>query len=170
MARNRTIWRFQGSAADGPVVVSRIEHPSVFATAEALQTSGRTIRWLDVDSDGEIRIELLADLISSNAPPASLVSIMSANNETGVLQPIDQAAAICRAAGVPLHVDATQSIGKLPMNLDALGASAVTFTAHKFHGPVGVGALWIDAGVSVDPCCMEGSNSWKHVPAPSRSR
>ena len=145
-------------------MVSRIEHPSVLAAAEALQAGGRTIRWLDVDAGGEIRVELLEDLILDQPNPATLVSIMSANNETGVLQPIDRVAEICHAAGVPLHVDATQSIGKLPVQLDTLGASAVTFTAHKFHGPVGVGALWLDSGIKVRPLFHGGEQQLETRP------
>lgn len=140
----------------GPIVISRMEHSSVMAAAEAQRAAGRSIRYLDVDEQGEIRLDQLNDLLWDMDGPASLVSIMSANNETGVVQPILEAAAICRAAGVPLHVDATQSIGKLPLALDALGASAVTLTAHKFHGPVGVGALWIAPGMKVRPLLVGG--------------
>ena len=89
---------------------------------------------------------------------------MSANNETGVLQPIEQAAAICRSAGVPLHIDATQSVGKLPINLDSLGAAAVTFSAHKFHGPAGIGALWINTGVSIKPMLHGGEQQLESRP------
>ena len=122
---------------NGPLIVSRIEHPSVLAVAEDFQKSGRRVAWLDVDSNGIIDIDSLEPLIKSIAAdePVGLVSIMSANNETGVLQPIQQAAEICQAADVPLHVDATQTIGKLPTDLTELGAAAVSFTAHKFHGP-----------------------------------
>ncbi len=153
-----------GIGDNGPIVLSRIEHPSVLAAAEALQAGGRTIRWLDVDARGEIRVELLEQLISDHATPATLVSTMSANNETGVLQPIDRVSEICRAAGVPLHVDATQSVGKLPFQLDSLGASAVTFTAHKFHGPAGVGGLWLDSGIKVRPILHGGEQQLETRP------
>lgn len=153
-----------GIGDDGPVVVSRIEHPSVVATAEAMQACGRTVRWLDVDPEGEINVECLSALIEADQNRATLVSLMSANNETGVLQPIRRAAEICRASGVPLHVDATQSIGKLPIQLDSLGASAVTFSAHKFHGPPGVGALWIDAGLPIQPMLHGGQQQLETRP------
>lgn len=153
----------RGIGGDGPLVVSRIEHPSVLAAAQALEAEGRTVRWLDVDPGGEIDLEKLPTLIAGDQP-AALVSIMSANNETGVLQPIEQAAVICRDAGVPLHVDATQSVGKLPVDLASLGAAAVTFSAHKFHGPTGIGALWIDAGISIKPMLHGGEQQLESRP------
>ena len=128
-----------GLGDGGPIILSRIEHPSVIATAQWLEQQGQTLRWLDVDHDGLIKVEQLKDLISIDGCNASLVSLMAANNETGVVQPILQAAEICRVSGVPLHVDATQTVGKLPLNLQETGVSALTFTAHKFHGPAGVG-------------------------------
>jgi len=146
----------------GPIVLSRLEHPSVLATAEALHAAtGRPLRWLDVDRSGVVSLDSLADLISGKgardgAGKAGLVSLMSANNETGVIQPVEMASQICRAANVPLHVDATQSVGKIPIELDTWGCSAVTFTAHKLHGPVGVGGLWLAPGVQVRPVMHGG--------------
>jgi cysteine desulfurase len=77
--------------------------------------------------------------------PTRLVSLMWGNNETGVLQPIAEAAQMCRAAGVPLHTDAVQVVGKLPVDFDQMRVSALSLAAHKFHGPRGVGALLVDA-------------------------
>ena len=137
---------------DCPLIVSRIEHPSVLATAQAMQAAGRDVRWWDVDQNGVVDLKKLPSLLENDAQPkAGLVSLMSANNETGVLQPIAATAQICDRAGVALHIDATQTIGKLPTDLDQLGASAVTFTAHKFHGPAGIGALWINGQTKVRP-------------------
>ena len=116
------------------------------------------------DTEGEIRVDLLTSLICEDDVPAALVSVMSANNETGVLHPIDRVASICRDAGVPLHVDATQSIGKLPVSLDSWGASAVTFSAHKFHGPTGIGGLWLDSGVQVRPILYGGEQQLESRP------
>ena len=119
-----------GLGEQGPIILSRIEHPSVIATAQRLEQQGRTLRWLEVDRDGLIQVEALKNLITIDGTRASLVSIMAANNETGVLQPIRQAADICRVAAVPMHVDGTQTVGKLPLNLEDCGVSALTFTAH----------------------------------------
>ena len=113
------------------VLISRIEHPSVFAVAESLRAAGHSLFWLPVDRHGVVDLESLDELLGRNQGRIAVVSIMSANNETGVLQPVKRAAEMCRRAGVPLHVDATQSIGKVAVDLDALGAEAVTFTAGR---------------------------------------
>ncbi len=133
---------------NAPLVVSRIEHASVVEPARAAEASGREVRWVPVDRNGVVDLDALASQLTHNGRLAGLVSLMSANNETGVRQPIEHAAEICRDAKVPLHVDATQSIGKVPVDLGRWGASAVTFTPHKCHGPLGVGGLWLAAGVA----------------------
>ena len=149
----------------GPLVVSEIEHPSVRATAQHQQANGREVRWIPVDRGGVIHLDALASMIDPPGEQAAvLVSMMSANNETGVIQPIQQAAEICRSAGVPLHIDATQSIGKVPVDLDALDAAAVTFTAHKLHGPVGIGGLWLASGVKIQPVFHGGSQQLESRP------
>jgi len=140
-----------GLGDHGPLVLSRIEHPSVLATAKWLERRGRPLRWLEVDQDGLVRLDQLEAMISTDDHNIALVSLMAANNETGVIQPISEAAELCRKAGILLHVDATQTIGKLPLNLENSGISALTFTAHKFHGPAGVGGLWLAPEVNVEP-------------------
>ena len=115
----------------GSLVLSPIEHPSVLATVKWLEQQGRSLRWLEVDQDGLVRLDQLETLISADDHDIALVSLMAANNETGVIQPISQAAEICQKAGIPLHVDATQTVGKLPLNLEDSGISALTFTAHQ---------------------------------------
>ena len=139
-----------------PIVISRIEHPSILATAKAMAAQGRDVRWLDVDNAGRVRLDQLKSMLDQDDPKAALVSIMSANNETGVIQPIEEAARICRATGVPLHVDATQTVGKQVFHITDLGVAAVTLSAHKFHGPAGVGALWIDRGIRLQPMLHGG--------------
>ena len=150
---------------DAPLVVSSIEHPSILQAAKQQAASGREVRFLPVDGDGVIQLEGLASMIDPpGGRPAGLVSIMSANNETGVLQPIEQAAQICRDLDVPLHIDATQSLGKVPFRLDHVPAAAVTFTAHKLHGPAGVGGLWLAAGQKIRPVFHGGSQQLESRP------
>ncbi|MEM9645135.1 MAG: cysteine desulfurase family protein [Planctomycetota bacterium] len=142
-----------------PLVISEIEHPSVLAVGQHLERAGREVRRLPVDTDGVVRVERLAKLIDGDGQPkskAGLVSVMSANNETGVIQPVEAIAELCRAKQVPLHIDATQSVGKVPFSPQELGAAAVTFAAHKFHGPAGVGALWLNQGVNLVPLLHGG--------------
>src|SRR5207253_2631483 len=84
---------------------------------------------------------LLSDAGAGSIPPVRLVSVMLGNNETGVVQPIAELAAVCNEAGVPMHTDAVQAAGKRPVNFRQLGVAALSVAAHKFHGPRGVGAL-----------------------------
>ena len=153
-----------GLSDQGLLVLSRIEHPSILATAGWLEQRGRSLRWLEVDQDGLIRMDQLEAMISAEGHDIALVSLMAANNETGVIQPMSQASEICRQAGIPLHVDATQTVGKLPLNLRDSGISAMTFTAHKFHGPAGVGGLWLAPQVKVEPVFHGGEQQLETRP------
>lgn len=139
-----------------PLVVSAIEHPSVLQCASNQAAAGRVVRVIPVDSSGAINLDAAAQWISGTLPRPSLVSVMAANNETGVIQPIEQLAAICQDAAVALHVDATQSVGKLPVDFRKLGIAALTATAHKFHGPAGIGLLLVRSDTAVRPLMYGG--------------
>ncbi len=140
----------------GPLVISAIEHPSVLEAARHQAAGGRTVRVIPVTHEGVIDLSLAEQVIGDTDQRPALVSVMSANNETGVIQPTQALAAICRQAAVPLHVDATQSIGTQPVSLDTWGADALTISAHKFHGPVGVGLLLVRRGVPLRPALFGG--------------
>lgn len=139
-----------------PLVVSAIEHPSVLECARNQAAAGRLVRVIPVDSSGVINLDAAAELLVPAKPRPSLVSVMAANNETGVIQPIERLAAICQAAGVPLHIDATQSVGKLAVDFQKLNVAALTVSAHKFHGPAGIGLLLVRSGVAVRPLMYGG--------------
>lgn len=143
------------SPASAPleIIVSAIEHPSVLGPAEHLERQGWRVHRLGVSRDGVIDLAELGDQIN---PRTRLVSIMLGNNETGAIQPVAEVAEICRAAGVPLHTDAVQVAGKLPVDFQRLGVAAMTVSAHKLHGPVGVGALIVRHGVSLAPQLFGG--------------
>jgi cysteine desulfurase len=132
-------------APAGPVqrlLVSAIEHPSVLSGG---QFSPDAISTVPVTRSGVIDLEQLRARLAESAP--TLVSVMAANNETGALQPISEVAGIVHAAGGLLHVDAIQAFGKIPLNVNHLGADLATISAHKIGGPKGVGALILAAGV-----------------------
>ncbi len=123
------------------LIVSATEHPCV---AEAATASGKPVKMLSVDRDGVVDLKKLAQLLA--LPGKAVVAIHHANNESGAIQPIAEAAKLVRAAGGWLHVDAIQSAGKIPVDLRDLGADSLTLSAHKLGGPQGVGALVLKEG------------------------
>lgn len=141
----------------GALLVSSIEHPSILAAAERAAIMGREVIQIPVNREGVIDIESLRQRVANHSrEPIALVSIMSANNETGVLQPIDLASKICREQGICLHTDAVQVLGKSELCFESLGVDAMTITSHKLHGPVGVGALVLRHGVPIAPQAFGG--------------
>jgi cysteine desulfurase len=135
------------------LVISAIEHPSIAAQADELARAGWQIDRLGVDADGVIHI---ADLPCLMRPETRLVAAMLANNETGVLQPVAGLAAIGAEHGVPLHTDAAQAAGKLPLSFCDLGAATMSVAAHKFGGPLGAGALIVRNDVALSPQLLGG--------------
>ena len=123
------------------IAVSSIEHPCVTAPAQELARQGWALRSLKVTRDGTID---LADVDAALAASTGLVSVMLANNETGVIQDVAAVGARARRAGAVMHTDAVQALGKIPVNFAALHVQAMTLSAHKIYGPKGVGALVID--------------------------
>lgn len=144
-----------GEARAGQILVSAVEHPSVSTPAMSLLQRGRTVHTLPVDSQGVVRLDMLVEHLIDG--PTSLVSVMLGNNETGVLQPIEQIAQLCQTHGVPLHVDAVQAVGKIPIYFRQWGLSALTLSAHKLHGPRGIGGLLLAPGVNPTPQIIGGS-------------
>ncbi len=151
------IARGQGGPEPGQVIVSAIEHASVIQPAEHLLEQGWRLDSLGVGPDGVIRVEQLPTLLT---PQTRLVSVMLGNHETGVLQPVSQLVPICREVGVPVHTDAVQVAGKLPIDFGGLGVSALTIAAHKLQGPLGIGALIVRSGVSIEPLHFGGHQQW----------
>jgi cysteine desulfurase len=128
------------------IVFSSVEHAGHLCLAHALADAGVQVDFIPVSRDGRLDLRAAAALIG---PDVALVSLMAANNETGVLMPITEVATLTQAAGALLHVDATQFIGKQPFDFSSFGADAVSMSAHKLQGPKGVGALLLRHGVAI---------------------
>jgi cysteine desulfurase len=137
----------------GHLIISAIEHPSITALADHLAHSGYRVDHLGVDPRGVIRVDDLRRLLR---PETRLVAAMVANNETGVLQPVSELAAICDERGVPLHTDAAQAAGKLPLSFQDLGVATMGIAAHKFGGPLGMGALIVRHDIDLAPQLLGG--------------
>lgn len=145
----------------GHLVVSAVEHPSVLEPATELLERGWRLDTLGVTSDGVVRVEDLSSLL---APDTRVVSVILGNHETGVLQPVAELSRICGEAGVPLHTDAIQAVGKLPVDFRSLGVAAMSIAAHKFQGPVGIGALILRGGTLLRPIHFGGHQQWGFRP------
>lgn len=135
------------------IIISGVEHPAVFATASFLQSLGVEVTILSVGSDASLDPKILKEAISDDV---ALVSIMSANNETGVIFPINELCEIAHEYGALFHTDAVQAIGKIPVDVKKSGVDFLSFSAHKFHGPKGVGGLFIKDGASLTPLLHGG--------------
>jgi cysteine desulfurase len=135
------------------LVTSTVEHSATRELCKQLTREGVEVVEIPVDQGGAIDLDRLKESIDDQT---ALVSIMWANNETGVLFPVQQIAENCRPARVPFHCDATQAIGKIPVDFRALGIDVASVAAHKFHGPKGVGAMFLRRGVRCPPLVIGG--------------
>lgn len=137
------------------IVVSAVEHSAVRRYAEELARRGCEVTSIGVDESGDVDLAAIERAIRPNT---AIVSMMWANNETGVLFPVEKIAQICREKRVPFHTDAVQTIGKIPMILRESAINLLSLSAHKFHGPKGVGALYIKMGTAFQPSVFGGSH------------
>ncbi len=129
------------------------EHPAVLACFEALAKRGYEVTLLPVERDGLVSIEALEDALRDDT---ALLSVMAANNEIGVLQPLEAIGALCEARGILLHCDAAQAVGKVPLDVRRAKIDLLSLSGHKLYGPKGVGALYVARGVRMKPVLFGG--------------
>ncbi|HBW22121.1 MAG: cysteine desulfurase NifS [Elusimicrobia bacterium GWA2_56_46] len=135
------------------IVTTRVEHPGVLNVCKFLETQGYRITYLPVDPEGRLNLE---DLKLAVTPETALVSIMWANNETGVIFPVEEAARIVHAKGALFHTDAVQAAGKIPINLRDAKIDMLSLSGHKLHAPKGIGVLYVKKGARFSPFLMGG--------------
>jgi cysteine desulfurase len=148
------------SSRGGHLISCRTEHHAVLNAVEHLEKhEDFEVTWLNVSRDGIVDLDQLADSIR---PETRLVSIMAANNETGVIQPLPEISKLCRAKGALLHSDMVQSFGKIDIDLSLVDAAS--FAAHKFYGPKGAGLLFLRSGLSIEPIMFGGAHENQRRP------
>jgi cysteine desulfurase len=135
------------------IITTRVEHPAVLATCREMQAAGFKLVELGVDRDGQIDLEELKSEVDDDT---AIVTIMYANNETGVIFPIDKIAEIVKAKGAVFHTDAVQAVGKLALNLDESNIDLLSLSGHKLHAPKGIGVLYIRKGTRISPFIVGG--------------
>jgi cysteine desulfurase len=151
------------SSRGGHVISCRAEHHAVLNAIEHLEKwEGFEVTWLNISRDGIVDLDQLSRSIR---PDTRLISIMAANNETGVIQPLAEISQICRAKGAPLHSDMVQSFGKIDFGPAGTGlVDAASFAAHKFYGPKGAGLLFLRSGLSIQPIMFGGAHENERRP------
>jgi cysteine desulfurase NifS len=135
------------------IITTSIEHPAVLNTCKFLENLGYKVTYLEVDEFGYLHPEKLRDTINHDT---ILISIMMANNEVGTILPINELSAIAHARGVLFHTDAVQAVGKIKVDVNELNVDMLSLSAHKFHGPKGIGALYVKKGIELEPLIHGG--------------
>ena len=138
------------------IITTNVEHHAILHTCEALEKRGVEVTYLPVDENGMVTAEQVANAITDKT---ILVSIMFANNEVGTIMPIAEIGKVCRERGVLFHTDAVQAVGHVPIDVKAMNIDMLSLSAHKFHGPKGVGALYMKKGIRLPSYVMGGAQA-----------
>jgi cysteine desulfurase len=157
-SNNTAIQGLVAARGGGHVVTSAVEHPAVLEVVRALERRGRiSATVVGVDSKGRVDPDDIDRALRSDTV---LVTLMLANNEVGTLQPVAEVAELCRERDIPVHTDAAQAVGKIPVDVGRLGVDLLTVAGHKLYGPKGIGALYIRRGATIDPLIRGASHEF----------
>ena len=137
------------------IITSQIEHPAILETCHSLEREGFSVTYLPVNREGLIE---LSELERAIRPDTILISIMHANNEVGTIQPLEEVGRLAADRDIYLHTDAVQTVGKIPVDVEAMGADLLSLSAHKLYGPKGVGALYIRRGTKMQSLSTGGGH------------
>ncbi|MDD4494947.1 MAG: cysteine desulfurase NifS [Eubacteriales bacterium] len=140
------------------IITSAVEHHAVLNTCKYLESEGCEVTYIPVDKDGVISID---EMLKAVRPDTILISVMTANNEIGTLQPIDQIGRIAREKEILFHTDAVQAIGSIEIDVDKLGIDMLSLSAHKFYGPKGIGVLYVRKGTKLSSFLQGGGQESK---------
>lgn len=157
-ADNWALWGMIRGGRGNHIITTAIEHPAILETCKVVESQGAEVTRVSVDSSGRVDPQAIREAIRENT---TLISVMHANNETGVIQPIEEISGIARERGIVFHTDAVQSVGKIPVDVDRLGVDLLSLSGHKIHGPKGIGVLYIRKGTRIAPFMTGGSHERK---------
>ena len=158
LAIKGTVWSCgPREAGKAHVITSSVEHPAIMNCCAFLGKWGVEFTYLDVDRNGTITADQVEAAITDRT---ILVSLMLANNETGVIFPLEEISKVTKKHGILLHSDAVQAVGKIPVNVNRLGVDLLSLSGHKFYAPKGIGALWVRSGVNLEPLIHGGGQEW----------
>jgi len=136
------------------IVTTALEHPSVREPVEELARRGHDVTFITPERTGEVSARRMIEALR---PDTRLLTMMLANNETGVIQPVAEVAAVCRQRGIHVHCDAVQAAGKIAVDVESLGVDSLAMSAHKLHAPKGIGALYVRKGLTLDSYILGGA-------------
>ncbi len=135
------------------IITTRVEHPAIISLCKKLEKDGYRVTYVPVDCDGILDLELLKSSVDDDT---AVVSVMFANNETGVINPVNEIGVFLKERGIPFHVDAVQAAGKVPIDVNMIQCDLLTISGHKFHAPKGIGALYVRRGTRMRPILYGG--------------